>query len=89
MDVAGPLTLDEVSLVRRAVLADFGIGYVIESDVREDIAAGRLVRLLEDWTPPMPPLCLYYPSRKNPSAAFSALVGMARDLAGSGPVGSG
>ena len=83
MDVAGPLTLDEVSLVRGAVLADFGIGYVIESDVREDIAAGRLVRILEDWTPPMAPLCLYYPSRKNPSAAFKALIGMARELGGS------
>jgi DNA-binding transcriptional LysR family regulator len=85
MDVAGRLTLDEVSLVRRAVLADFGIGYVIESDVREDIAAGRLVRLLEDWTPPMAPLCLYYPSRKNSSAAFKALVGMARQLGESSP----
>jgi DNA-binding transcriptional LysR family regulator len=83
MDVAGPLTLDEVSLVRGAVLADFGIGYVIESDVREDLAAGRLVRVLEDWTPPMLPLCLYYPSRKNPSAAFRALISMARELGAS------
>lgn len=79
IDVAGPLTLDEVSLVRAAVFADFGLGYVIESDVREDVAAGRLVRVLEDWTPPLPPLCLYYPSRKNSSAAFKALVGMARE----------
>jgi DNA-binding transcriptional LysR family regulator len=86
MDVAGPLTLDEVSLVRAAVLADFGIGYVIESDVRDDIAAGRLVRVLEDWTPPMPPLCLYYPSRKNASAAFKALVSMARERSASSPI---
>jgi DNA-binding transcriptional LysR family regulator len=85
LDVAGPLTLDEVSLVRGAVLAECGIGYVIESDVREDIAAGRLVRVLEDWTPPMAPLCLYYPSRKNPSAAFKALVSLARELGGSAP----
>ncbi len=85
MEVAGPLTLDEVSLVQRAVLADVGIGYVIESDVREDIAAGRLIRVLEDWTPPLSPLCLYYPSRKNPSAAFKALVGMAREPGGTVP----
>ncbi len=26
----------------------------------------------------MAPLCLYYPSRKNPSAAFKALIAMAR-----------
>jgi len=88
IDVAGPLTLDEVSLVRAAVLADFGLGYVIESDVREDVTAGRLVRVLEDWTPPMPPLCLYYPSRKNSSAAFKALVSMARERSASLPIES-
>ncbi|MBS0644827.1 MAG: LysR family transcriptional regulator [Acetobacteraceae bacterium] len=85
MDVAGPLTLDEVSLVRCAVLADYGIGYVIESDVRDDIAAGRLVHILQEWTPDLAPLCLYYPSRKNQSAAFKALVAMARELGGSMP----
>ncbi len=78
LDVQGPLTLDEAGLVKRAVLAECGIGYVIESDVREELAEGRLVRVLEDWTPPMAPLCLYYPSRKNPSAAFKALIAMAR-----------
>ena len=81
IDVQGPITLDEASLSRTAVLDDVGIGYFMESDVREDIAAGRLVRVLEDWTPPLAPLCLYYPSRRNPSAAFKALIGMARGIA--------
>jgi len=81
VDVRGPITLDEASLSRIAVLDDIGIGYFMESDVREDIAAGRLVRVLEDWTPPLAPLCLYYPSRRNSSAAFSALIGLARELA--------
>ncbi len=83
VDVAGSLTLDEASLVRSAVLAEFGIGYLMEADVAEDIAAGRLVRVLEDWTPPIAPLCLYYPGRRNPSAAFAALIGLARELGGS------
>jgi len=83
IDVHGPITLDEASLSRIAVLDDIGIGYFMESDVREDIAAGRLVRVLQDWTSPLAPLCLYYPSRRNPSAAFSALIGLARELAGS------
>lgn len=38
----------------------------------DDIAAGRLVRLLSDWTPPFPGLCLYYPGRRNPSAGLTA-----------------
>ena len=78
IDVRGPITLDEASLSRMAVLDHVGIGYFMESDVREDMEAGRLVRVLQDWTPPLEPLCLYYPSRRNAPAAFKALIDMAR-----------
>lgn len=83
VDVSGPITLDEASLARIAVLEDLGIGFFMESDVREDIFAGHLVRALEDWTPPLTPLCLYYPSRKSPTAAFKAFVKQAREFAAS------
>ena len=69
------------SLVRIAVLESMGIGYFMESNVREDIEAGRLVQLLEEWTPPLSPLCLYYPSRRNPPAAVKVFVDLARELA--------
>lgn len=78
IDVDGPITLDEASLARIAVLDAMGIGYFMESDVRGDIAAGRLVRLLEDWTPALAPLCLYYPNRRNPPAAARALIDLAK-----------
>jgi DNA-binding transcriptional LysR family regulator len=81
IDVQGPITLDEASLSRIAVLDHVGIGYFMESDVREDIEAGRLVRVLEDWTPLLAPLCLYYPGRRNHSAAFKALIDMAQGRA--------
>lgn len=81
IDVDGPITLDEASLARIAVTNGVGIGYFMESDVREDIAAGRLVRILDDWTPPVAPLCLYYPNRRNSSAAFQAFIALARDFA--------
>ncbi|MCE7796734.1 LysR family transcriptional regulator [Sphingobium sufflavum] len=81
IDVAGPVTLDEASLSRITVLNDFGIGFFMESDVREDLESGRLVRVLEDWTPPLASLALYYPSRRNPSAAFKAFIDLARDFA--------
>jgi DNA-binding transcriptional LysR family regulator len=79
--VQGPITLDESSLVRIAAQNGVGLGYVIEADVRDDIAEGRLVRVLEDWTPPLAPLALYYPGRKNPPAAFTAFIQMAREFA--------
>ena len=81
LDVEGPITLDEASLTRIAAKSGVGVGYFMESDVREDIAAGRLVRILEDWTPPLVPLCLYYYNRRNSSAAFQAFIGLARDVA--------
>jgi DNA-binding transcriptional LysR family regulator len=80
IDVQGPLTLDESSLSRIAVLDGIGVGFFMEADVRDDIAAGRLVRVLRDWTAPNAPLALYYPGRKNPSAAFRAFVDMAREF---------
>lgn len=80
LDVAGPVTLDEATLARIAALEGVGFGFFMEPDVRADIAAGRLVRVLEDWTPPLAPLCLYYPSRRNPSAAFRAFVDLAREV---------
>ena len=80
VDVAGPVTLDEASLARMAVLEGVGLGYFMEANVRADIAAGDLLRVLEDWTPPLTDLCLYYPGRRNASAAMKAFVALARDL---------
>lgn len=80
IEVDGPITLDEASLARLAVLQGVGIGFFLEQDVRDDIAAGRLVRLLDDWTPPIADLSLYYPGRRNPSAALKGFVGLAREL---------
>jgi len=79
IDVNGPITLDEASLVRTAALDGIGLGFFMEQDVAADIAAGRLVRVLDDWTPPFAGLCLYYPGRRNPSAALKAFVGLARE----------
>jgi len=81
VNVTGPITLDEASLARMAVLEAVGIGFFMESDVRADVEAGRLVRVLQEWTPPMDPLCLYHPSRRNPPAAFKVFVDLARELA--------
>lgn len=80
IDVTGPITLDEASLARTAVLEGVGLGYFMEQDVHSDIEAGRLIRVLDDWTPERTGLCLYYPGRRNPSAALRAFIGLAREL---------
>lgn len=57
-----------------AVLDGLGLGYSLEGVFASHVAAGRLVRVLEDWCEPFPGYFLYYPSRRQHSAAFAALV---------------
>jgi len=81
IDAKGRLTLDDPETARSAVLDGIGIGFFIEQDVAEDIETGRLIRLLQDWTPPRQGFSLYYPGRRNPSAGFAAFLAMVREAA--------
>ena len=72
--VEGRLVFNDPAMVLRAVADGFGLASTLEDHVEADLAAGRLVRVLADWCPPFPGYHLYYPSRRQPSAAFSLLV---------------
>ena len=68
------MTFNGHSLGLRAALDGLGLGYCPEDLVAEDVADGRLVRVLEEWCPPFPGYHLYYPSRRQHSPAFAILV---------------
>ena len=51
MTVGGTLTTNSMSLLVQLVRDGIGIGYTIESYLAADIAEGRLVPLLTDWSP--------------------------------------
>lgn len=51
-----------------------GLAYLPEEQVKMDIARGSLIRVLDDWCPPFSGYHLYYPSRRQPTQAFSLLV---------------
>lgn len=72
--VEGQLIFNSVSLMLTAALAGFGLAYLPQDGVRPHIAAGRLIPVLEDWSPAYPGYRLYYPNRRQPSAAFALLV---------------
>ena len=72
--VDGQLAFNNVEMIIRASAAGFGLGFVMEDRIKTHLAAGRLVRVLEDWCPSFPGYYLYYPSRRQPSAAFAVLV---------------
>jgi len=80
IDVDGPLTLDDMPCTRAAALAGVALAWVSDQWVREDVAHGRLVRVLADWCPPSPGLCLYYPSRRHAPAGLRAFVELIREL---------
>ncbi|HBT3284548.1 TPA: LysR family transcriptional regulator [Klebsiella aerogenes] len=72
--VNGQLTFNTSDHVVDAALAGLGIAFLPEEEFGSHIREGRLVRVLESWCHPFPGYYLYYPSRKQPSPAFSLVV---------------
>jgi DNA-binding transcriptional LysR family regulator len=76
--VEGQLVFNGTAPMLDAALSGFGLAYVPEDTVRAHLADGRLIRVLADWCPPYPGYHLYYPSRRQPTQAFSLLVNALR-----------
>jgi DNA-binding transcriptional LysR family regulator len=72
--VDGQLTYNTTAQMLSAALAGLGLAYVPEGLVQAHLAEGSLKRVLEDWCLPYSGYHLYYPSRRQPSAAFALLV---------------
>jgi DNA-binding transcriptional LysR family regulator len=72
--VEGQVVLNSTRMVHDAALAGFGLAYLPEDQVEQDLRSGRLVRVLADWCPRFPGYHLYYPSRRQPTLAFSLLL---------------
>lgn len=72
--VDGPLIFNTTQPQVDAALAGLGVTLLPEDELMPHIEAGRLVRVLEDWCPAFTGYHLYYPSRRQPSPAFSLVV---------------
>ena len=72
--VDGPFVMNDMHLLIDAALHGAGLAFVMEDMAAPFIADGRLVRVLEDWSPPISGYHLYYPNRRHPSPAFAALL---------------
>jgi DNA-binding transcriptional LysR family regulator len=68
------LVFNNVALRSKAALAGLGLAYLPEDQVQPHLADGRLVRVLDDWCPHFSGYHLYYPSRRQPTPAFSLLL---------------
>jgi DNA-binding transcriptional LysR family regulator len=72
--VEGQLTFNATSQQVNAALAGLGLVYAPEGMVQSYVARGKLRRVLDDWCQPYSGYHLFYPSRRQTSAAFSLVV---------------
>lgn len=72
--VSGQLIFNTSPNIVDAAVAGLGVAWLPEDEFAPHIEEGRLVRVLEEWCPPFPGYYLYYPSRRQPSPAFSLVL---------------
>lgn len=77
LKVSGQLIVNDEVLAAAAVRAGAGLGYLMEHDVADEIADGRLVQVLAAWCPSYPGCRLYYPDRRV-TPALRALINALR-----------
>lgn len=65
---------NNIQAMEQAALDGIGIASLPEDIVARHVSDGTLVRILSDWCPKRPGYHLYYPSRKQPSPAFSIVL---------------
>ena len=74
IQIKGLLETNDGQIVRAAALDGMGILIQPSYIVYDDIVAGRLVPVLEDWDLPHLTINLAYPSRKHLSAKVRAFI---------------
>ncbi|MBE9605769.1 LysR family transcriptional regulator [Acetobacteraceae bacterium H6797] len=72
--VEGQFIGNDAPMIVEAALNGLGLICLPDDQVEELVRQKRLIRVLEDWCPPFPGYHLYYPSRRQASAAFELLV---------------
>ncbi len=72
--VEGQMTFNASAQLMNAAVAGCGLAYVPEGLVEAHVAKGRLKRVLADWCAPYSGYHLFYPSRRQSSAAFALVV---------------
>jgi DNA-binding transcriptional LysR family regulator len=83
--VDGRVMVNIPDLAVRAAVDGLGIAYTIESLAEPFLRSGQLVRVLEDWSPSIEGVFLYYPGHRQVPAALRALIDMIRTTSVLGP----
>lgn len=70
----GNLVVDQSRLLLAAALDGIGLAYVTRWMAADALANGKLQQVLDDWTPPYPGLCLYYPRHRHFGSGMRAFL---------------
>jgi DNA-binding transcriptional LysR family regulator len=80
--VEGPLIVNDVDLALQASLQGVGVACLFDQQVQPLVKAGRLQRILEDWSPRFPGFYLYHPSRRQTPPPLRAFIDFLRQANG-------
>lgn len=72
--VNGQMTFNGINQILNSALDGYGIGFVPEGLALPHIQSGVLIQVLADWCPYYTGYHLYYPSRRQPTAAFKIVL---------------
>jgi DNA-binding transcriptional LysR family regulator len=72
--VDGQMTFNGINQILNTALDGFGIGFVPEGLAMPHVQSGTLIQVLADWCPSYTGYHLYYPSRRQPTAAFKIVL---------------
>lgn len=78
MVTTGRLTVNDPELAVRGAVDGLGVAYSFEALADPFLRSGQLVRVLEDWSPCLDGLFLYYPGHRQVPAALRAFIDMIR-----------
>jgi DNA-binding transcriptional LysR family regulator len=80
LDVKGALTVNSDELMHRAALDGIGLGYFSDWAIADDLVAGRLVRVLDAWSPSYAGLALFYAGNRHVPASLRAFIDLTKEL---------
>lgn len=78
ISTTGNLVVDQSRLLLAAALDGAGLAYLTRWMAADALADGRLRQVLDDWTPPYPGLCLYYPRHRHLGTGMRAFLDFLR-----------
>ncbi|MBB1202737.1 LysR family transcriptional regulator [Enterobacteriaceae bacterium 89] len=80
VNVPPRIVLTEMRAIHRAALSGIGLAFISAWFVQEDIAAGRLVSVMEEWCQPFGGLRLYYPGRRHVPPGLKAFIDLVHEI---------